>query len=149
MRNRRTILIVALVVVIIGVTIATAYVFFARGPQSTTTLPSYCSKPPGAFLIVAGPNGYNDSVDHGVPSNPWPVVNVQKGANVTIVVCNVDQQAHGFQVQHYMDSPVHVVAPGQVVTFTFVADETGTFQIYCSIFCTVHWAMQSGQLRVS
>jgi hypothetical protein len=150
MKNQRTKLAVSLVVVIAAVGIASAYVFFARGPQSgTTTLPSYCSKPTGAILIVAGPNGFNDSVSHGVPTNPWPVASVKEGSKVTFVVCNVDHQAHGFQVQHYMDTPVNVVAPGQVETFTFVADKAGTFQIYCSIFCTVHWAMQSGLLNVS
>jgi hypothetical protein len=30
-----------------------------------------------------------------------------------------------------------------------MADESGTFRIYCSIPCTVHWAMQSGELVVT
>ena len=31
----------------------------------------------------------------------------------------------------------------------FVANEAGKFRIYCNIFCSVHWAMQSGELVVS
>ena len=62
---------------------------------------------------------------------------------------NEDKQAHGFQVAHYLASPIETIAPGQKVVFSFVADESETFQIYCDIPCTVHWVMQSGELIVS
>jgi heme/copper-type cytochrome/quinol oxidase subunit 2 len=101
------------------------------------------------FLIVASVDGYNDSVDHGAPSNPWPVIQVSKGTMVNITVTNTDHQTHGFQITHYYDSSIFSVAPGQTIHVTFVADQKGTFKIYCSIFCTVHWAMQSGELIVS
>jgi hypothetical protein len=101
------------------------------------------------ILIVASITGFNDSVDHGVPANPWPVVHVPKGTLVNITVYNDDKQAHGFQVSHYFDSSIQTVAPGQRLNISFITNETGTFRIYCSIFCTVHWAMQSGQLVVS
>jgi FtsP/CotA-like multicopper oxidase with cupredoxin domain len=149
-RSRKVVLGIVIVVLAAGVVLSVAYALYGRGGQSVTTgLPSYCKKPAGGYLIVASIKGYNDSVDHGVPAKPWPVVSVQKGSTVTITVCNVDHQAHGFQVTHYFDSKIQTVVPGQAITVSFVADETGTFQIYCSIFCTVHWAMQSGELVVS
>ena len=132
-----------------------AYEFYGHKTSSPSTLPSYCAKPAGGFLIVANSHGFNDSVERlnftseGGVTAPWPVVSVSQGSNVTIVVCNADTQAHGFEVQHYYDSQVHTVAPGQAVTVTFMAGETGDFRIYCSIFCTVHWAMQDGELEVS
>jgi len=152
LKNRKAMVVglTAMVIVIAG---AAAYALYGHpAPSASTTassLPSYCSKPAGGFLIVASIKGYNDSVDHGVPAKPWPVLNVTKGSTVTITVCNIDHQAHGFQITHYFDSKIQSVVPGQAITISFVADETGTFQIYCSIFCTIHWAMQSGELRVS
>jgi hypothetical protein len=121
---------------------------------STTTapvkLPTGCVKPSDGFLIIASELGYNDSVDHGVPQNSWPVVNVQQGQNVTIVVCNIDPgEAHGFQIDNYYNARTVSIAPGQVLTVSFVANKAGTFRIYCNIFCAVHWAMQSGELVVA
>ena len=101
------------------------------------------------ILIVASITGFNDSVNHGVPQNPWPVAHVARGTTVNITVVNVDKQPHGFQVEHYFDSNIATVAPGQTLNVTFVANVTGTFRIYCVIPCTVHWAMQSGELIVS
>lgn len=148
--SRRTKLVVVLAVILAGVVVASAYVLYGRSAQSGTGgLPSYCTKPTNGYLIVASARGYNNSVDHGVPANSWPVINAQKGSTVTITVCNTDTQAHGFNVTHYLDSKIETVSPGQALTVTFVADQTGRFKIYCSIFCTVHWAMQSGLLVVS
>ncbi len=116
----------------------------------TVTLPSGCVKPVGGFLIVASILGYNDSIDHGVPQNSWPVMNVKQGQNVTIVVCNADPgEPHGFQIDHYYSSGLVSVASGQVLTVRFVANVAGTFRVYCEIPCAVHWAMQSGKLIVS
>jgi heme/copper-type cytochrome/quinol oxidase subunit 2 len=112
--------------------------------------PPGCVKPAGGFLIVANLLGFNDSVDHGVPSNSWPVMNVKVGQNVTIVVCNEDPtQAHGFNIQYYYDQRIVSLASGQVLKVSFIADKAGSFWIKCNIFCTVHWAMQSGKLVVS
>ena len=99
--------------------------------------------------MVANSNGFNDSIDHGVPTNAWPVMEVRSGSTVSITVCNTDTQAHGFQITHYFDGTVETIAPGKALTVTFTADKTGTFTIYCSIFCTVHSFMQSGKLVVS
>ena len=74
--------------------------------QTTSTgLPPGCVKPTGGYLIIASEYGYNDSMDHGVPSHSWPVINVTLGQNVTILVCNADPtQPHGFQISYYLDS---------------------------------------------
>ena len=121
--------------------------------RNSSTLPPGCTKPAGGFLIIAGDSpgnvGYNDSEGHGAPTNPWPIITVQKGTTVNITVCNTDRQAHGFNISHYYDSSIVTVAPGQVLRVSFVANETGNFEIYCSIFCTIHPFMQNGLLRVS
>ena len=151
MTQNRRIISLALFTVLVGTAIVSvAYLTYGRGGTSTTiNLPPGCVKPPDGYLIVADVSGFNDSVDRGVPATNWPVIDVQKGANVTIRVCNIDQQPHGFQVAHYYDSHIVALAPGQVLTVSFVADEAGSFKIYCSILCSVHWAMISGQLSVS
>ena len=116
---------------------------------TSVTLPVGCVKPSGGVLIIASLLGFNDSVDHGVPQNPWPVMDVKEGQNVTIVVCNTDQsESHGFQISHYYDARLVSIASGQVLTVSFVADTSGTFRVYCEIPCAVHWAMQSGELVV-
>jgi FtsP/CotA-like multicopper oxidase with cupredoxin domain len=117
---------------------------------STIKLPAGCMKPANGFLIIASQLGFNDSVGHGVPQNSWPVMNVRQGQNVTIVVCNADpSQPHGFQIANYYDARLVSIGSGQVLTVNFVADRAGTFRVYCSIPCSVHWAMQSGELIVS
>lgn len=117
---------------------------------STVSLPPGCTKPANGFLIVANLQGFNDSVDHGVPQNPWPVMNVHRGQNVTVVVCNADPtQPHGFQISGYYDARLISIPPGKVLTVSLLADKVGTFRVYCSIPCSVHWAMLSGELVVS
>jgi heme/copper-type cytochrome/quinol oxidase subunit 2 len=120
-------------------------------PTTSTTvqLPVGCVRPANGFTIIADQLGFNDSVDHGVPQNSWPVMNVRLGQNVTIVVCNSDPtQPHGFQIGNYYDARLVSIASGHVLTVNFIADRSGTFRIYCSIPCSVHWAMLSGQLIV-
>lgn len=149
MNRKRAALVAAVILVVSGLGIVAYAVLGPGAQQNNVVLPPGCVKPPEGFLIVADYNGFNDSAGHGVPANPWPVVNVQQGANVTIVVCNADTEAHGFQVSHYFDGNIVTLAPGQVTTVMFVANEAGTFRIYCSIVCGVHWAMLSGELRVA
>jgi len=149
-RSRLVFTAVALVAALAVVAIALPGLNRVGTSTSTTALPPGCAKPAGGFLIVASLLGFNDSVDHGVPQNSWPVMNVRLGQNVTIVVCNADPaQDHGFQIAHYYDARLVSVTPGEVLTVSFVADTAGSFRIYCSIPCTVHWAMLSGELIVS
>jgi hypothetical protein len=118
--------------------------------QGTSTSSSgQCVKPPNGILIIASETGFNDSVDHGVPEKAWPVANVSEGSTVDIVVCNLDHIAHGFNIQHYYETPIQTLSPGQVLRISFVADKAGTFWIRCEIFCPIHPFMQSGELRVT
>ena len=121
----------------------------AVGPA--VALPPGCVRPTGGFLVIASGEGYNDSILEGAgPSKPWPVINVTLGQDVDITVCNVDPtQAHGFQVGTYFDKTVESIAPGHVITVSFVADKAGEFPIFCEIFCTIHLFMEYGQLRVT
>ncbi len=73
---------------------------------------------------------------------------VHQGQTVTIHVRNEDPvEPHGFTVTHYLDSGV-TLRPGETYTLTFLADQKGTFRVYCDIFCTIHVYMQNGQLKV-
>jgi heme/copper-type cytochrome/quinol oxidase subunit 2 len=139
MERRKLVAILVAVAVTTSVIVVAFYLNVGKSPPG---------KQPGTFLILANANGYNDSIDHGVPQNSWPVITVQKGTTVTITMYNSDVVAHGFQVGHYYDSPIQSVAPGKSFTLTFVADTAGSFRIYCSIFCEVHAYMQSGVLIV-
>ena len=109
---------------------------------------STCNRPPGFVLIIADLSGFNDSVDHGAPLHPWPVIHVQRGETVHFVVCNHDEtQPHGFAIRYYLDAGV-AMAPNDAYQIVFQATEAGIFDIYCNIFCTIHVFMR-GQLIVS
>lgn len=116
--------------------------------SSAVVTKSVCMRPPGYILIIADLSGYNDSIGHGAPTHPWPVVNVEKGQVVHFLVCNLDQtQAHGFAITHYFDAGIPIL-PGEAYRIVFTANEAGTFAIYCNIFCTIHIYMR-GELVVS
>jgi FtsP/CotA-like multicopper oxidase with cupredoxin domain len=123
----------------------------AESAFPTVTLPPGCVKPADGFLVIASEYGYNDSMLEGAgPTKAWPVISVTQGQAVNITVCNVDTtQSHGFQISDYFDNSIESVAPGQVLKVSFVADKTGTFQIYCAIFCSIHLFMEYGELRVA
>jgi hypothetical protein len=142
------------VAVILILAFVTGIVSFPPPNGSTNNLSlvnvtsSICERPPGYFLIIADLSGFNDSINHGAPLNPWPVIRVHEGDTVRIVVCNKDtSQAHGFAIQTYFDAGV-ILAPGDAYRIIFTATVPGTFVIYCNIFCTVH-AFMVGRLLVS
>ncbi|QQG48398.1 MAG: hypothetical protein HY247_06545 [archaeon] len=141
--------VIILVGLLVAASAAGASYYYLRGSGRDGTLPSWCTRPAGGFLIVASVNGFNDSIQHGVPEANWPNISVQNGTMVNITVCNIDHQAHGFQVSHYRDTPIQSVPPGQALHVQFLANKVGTFRLYCSIFCTIHWAMLNGTLAVS
>lgn len=117
-------------------------------PALVNVVRSSCVRPAGFLLIIADLSGFNDSIAHGAPANPWPVIQVRQGDIVRLLVCNEDpSQAHGFAIQTYFDSGV-VLAPGDAFRIQFPATTRGTFVIYCNIFCTVHVFMV-GRLIVS
>jgi hypothetical protein len=119
------------------------------GRNNTAALPQGCVKPIGGFLVVASRTGFNDSASHGAPAKVWPIITVRQGQNVTIIVCNVDVSAHGFQITRYCDNTVETLAPGQLLTVSFVADKAGSYTIRCDIFCPIHFIMQNGLLDVT
>jgi FtsP/CotA-like multicopper oxidase with cupredoxin domain len=116
------------------------------GPVTVTR--SECIRPSGFILVIADLSGFNDSVGHGAPANPWPVVRVKQGDFVRFVVCNLDKtQPHGFAIQTYFDRGV-VLGIGDAFRVEFQATLPGTFVMYCNIFCTIHIFMV-GRLIVS
>jgi hypothetical protein len=148
-QNARITLVV-LIVVLAGVSAtATLYLVSRGGGSGSRPLPPGCAEPKGGFLIIASNTGYNDSIAHGAPTKSWPIVNVHQGQNVTIVVCNTDVQPHGFQIAHYFVQNEETLVPGQVLKLNFVADQPGSFVIYCDIFCSIHIYMQNGLLNVT
>jgi heme/copper-type cytochrome/quinol oxidase subunit 2 len=96
------------------------------------------------FAIIADSNGFNGSVQHGLP---WPIISVHVGENVTITVLNEDRlETHGFAIVGYFDKGL-IVGPGENDSVSFTARTAGNFTMYCNIFCTVHQFMV-GELMV-
>ena len=117
-------------------------------PPTVEVMKSTCDRPPGFILIIADLSGFNNSIGHGAPAHPWPIVHVQRGDVVRFLVCNRDPtQPHGFAIQFYLDSGV-VLASGDAYQIVFTATEVGTFEFFCNILCTIHIFMR-GQLIVS
>ncbi len=107
-----------------------------------------CTYTEGTIAIVADDHGYNDSISHGAPANPWPVVSVKSGDMVNLTFCNLDfVEAHGFAIDTYFDRGV-ILSPGTAYQVSFTAVQPGIFRIFCTNFCTVHKYM-SGKLVVS
>jgi plastocyanin len=138
----RLVIIVALMLGVAAATATGVFLFSYRGGSGNV---GHVQN----VLIIASITGFNDSANHGVPQNPWPVVHTTLGTTLNFTVMNVDHQAHGFNVAYYHDNSIVAIPPGQTIHVSFVASKAGTFQIYCEIPCTVHWAMQSGELIVS
>jgi FtsP/CotA-like multicopper oxidase with cupredoxin domain len=144
-----------LVAVVCSVGLVVAVSFFVTGiisippPQSAgAAAPAVvtkvsCVRPPGYFLIIADLSGFNNSIAHGAPANPWPVIQVHQGDVVRILVCNKDTtQPHGFAIGTYLPQGVTIMV-GQAYSIVFTATVPGTFVMYCNIFCTVHVFMVS------
>jgi len=149
--RRRGAMAVLAAVVTVGLVASTFYAASSAGIGNAgiqSILPAGCTRPVGGFLIIASSLGYNDSIAHGAPVKSWPVLDVTEGTNVTITVCNTYSQAVGFQVTHYLAGRTEAVSPGQVIDVNFLANQTGTFDIYCAIFNPIHLYLQGGELNV-
>ncbi len=106
------------------------------------SLAQSCERPPGYVLMILDDSGFNDSVHRGQPT-----IEFQRGDTVNILVCNLDPvQSHGFAIDHYFAAGV-TLRPGESFKVSFVARDTGSFTIYCNVFCTVHTFMK-GTLTV-
>lgn len=138
-------------VIALGVLASAAYASNSSTAAASVqpVLPSDCVRPAGGFLIVASSMGYNDSVAHGAPARSWPVLDIVAGSNVTITICNTYRLPVGFQVTHYLQKKIEAILPGEALTVSFVADQKGTFLIYCAIFCPIHIFLQGGELIVA
>lgn len=90
------------------------------------------------FTIIMDSQGYNDSILHGAPLSPWPIIQIEKNTQVTIIVINNDTiETHGFAINYYFDRGI-AVPPGGRYTFSFTADRAGNFTIYCNVPCSIH-----------
>ncbi len=97
------------------------------------------------FTIYESERGFNNSAAY---IGSWPIMTVAQGQTVTIRVINSESvEAHGFAIDHYFTGIS--LRPNQFYDVTFVADQAGTFRVYCNIFCAVHSFMQNGELVVS
>src|SRR5262245_63362858 len=97
--------------------------------------------------MIADEKGYNDSIDHNVPKNYWPILCVHLGDTFEITVVNQGSEPHGFAIGHYYEAGISL-PQGNRMTLTFTADRAGSFLIYCTILCAVHPWMLSGLLVV-
>ena len=138
MERKVAISIGAIAGLVVGATLVALYGLPPAGPTSSTQQVR--------FTVVMSHQGFNGSL--AMPP-PWPVLSVQHGETVTIHLKNEDPvEAHGFGITHYLAGGV-TIRPGETYRFSFLADENGTFKVYCNIFCTVHVYMQNGQLVVA
>lgn len=75
------------------------------------------------------------------------VIRVQKGERVRLRITSEDV-VHGLRIGH-LGVDVDWIEPGQVQEVEFVAEEAGTFDFYCTVWCDAgHWRMR-GTLEVS
>jgi heme/copper-type cytochrome/quinol oxidase subunit 2 len=107
-----------------------------------------CERPPGYVLLILDSSGMNDSIHRASPGTASVTLAFERGDTISILVCNTDTiQSHGFAVNHYFDRGV-TLRPGDSYKVSFLARDTGSFTIYCNVFCTVHPFML-GKLTVT
>jgi heme/copper-type cytochrome/quinol oxidase subunit 2 len=96
------------------------------------------------FGPLAGINGSANK-----PLNiKWPVITVHLGDTVVItIINNGTSEPHGFAIDHYYASGI-TTSPEKQNTISFVANEAGSFRVYCNVFCSIHPLMQNGVLIV-
>lgn len=104
------------------------------------------------FTIIISdhaPNeGMNGSAIKGTTA-VWPVIHVHIGQKVVINVQMVNaDEPHGFAIDNYFPAGV-TLRPGEFYQVTFIANQAGTFRMYCNVFCAIHPLMQNGQVIVS
>lgn len=144
-----------MIVIAVSGFFAAAYAFHLFTP-AVNCLARPPDEPSTAVFTIVMANegmniGFNGSYYHS-SSSPWPVMNVTLGENVLIHVFNNDSaEAHGFQITHYFDQGLGQsgLAPGKCYDVRFVANQLGSFQVFCNIFCTIHLSMQYGRLNVN
>jgi FtsP/CotA-like multicopper oxidase with cupredoxin domain len=112
------------------------------------------------FTIIESDTGSMEGMNGSAllpAGTSWPILRVHECQTVVISVSNVNSsEPHGFAISHYFDTPNGQsiypgveLYPNQSFTVQFVADELGTFRVFCSVFCAIHPLMQNGELIVS
>lgn len=169
-RSTRYFVPVIIAIVIIGVGVAAFFLYESYGVQPGTSTTISCNNIPKApssssgdanatqegpvahFLIIDADPGSNFEGMNGSAyhlSVPWPVMAVRQNQTVVIQVLNcASSEPHGFAISHYLNGGV-TLRQGESTTVTFVANQKGTFRVYCSIFCVIHQDMQNGELIVT
>ncbi len=136
--DRRT-AIFLIVIILVGVSIpassyALAYLEVCLGTAHSDFL-----------TLVMTKQGFNGSITH---TDAWPVLSVGRCDKVTVHLENLDTEAHGFAITHYLNSGVKV-QPGQSLDVVVNVNRSGSFLIYCNILCSIHLYMQNGRLNVT
>ena len=146
--------ILAIVIIIVAVTgfLTAAYSFrwFGLATINCWNRPANVPTKSVYFVVVAADEGlnigFNGSKYH---SGPWPIMNVTLGQSVWIHVVNNDTVAsHAFAIATYFNSGLKL-SPGQCSDATFMANELGSFRVYCFIECPIHNIMQNGTVNVN
>jgi nitrous oxide reductase len=148
--QRSSLLIVATTIILAA---GLFYVIVAHPPSGTHATTSIgngnCTSYSNSFVVVADESGFNNSIAHGAPAKPWPILCAQEGEQIKITVVNDDTvEPHGFAVSDYLEAGITVL-PQHSQVITFVADRAGDFKIYCNVICAIHPYMQSGVLVVA
>src|SRR5215472_3966621 len=97
------------------------------------------------FTIVANLTGYNNSK---LNNGQGPFFSVPKCSRVTVNLANRDVQPHGLAVDFYSAHGVEAIG-GDTQSLPLLAYKTGTFRIFCNIYCSVHTYMLHAQLTVT
>ncbi len=139
--------------IVLGVLVVSGIVIFlVLSPSALTGVSTSGNNQTVHFTIMISDPSNPDAGMNGSyyksAATPWPVLNVKVGQTVVINVVNNGTEPHGFAIDHYFNGGVGL-GQNHSYTVTFQAKETGTFRIYCSIFCAIHPLMQNGQLIVS
>lgn len=107
-------------------------------------------------IIVSdsGPNmGINGSayVQTNETSEPWPVLRVQLEDRVMITVINSNSsyEPHALGVSYYYPQGSAILQPGQSTTISFIANISGNFNVYDTLFSAIQQYTENGQLIVS
>ena len=142
-------MVVATLALAVGVLYYSSQHPFTPSQQAKEVSGVNCTSYTNTFTVIASQSGYNNSIGHGAPSKPWPVLCALAGEEVTITIVNTDSvEPHGFAIAGYLDAGITVL-PGKTETITFYASSPGDYKVYCNVICAVHIFMQSGVLVLS
>jgi nitrous-oxide reductase len=111
---------------------------------------------PSEFATVAGEerverNGNNVEIwatatrSHFTPD----IIRLKQGDNVTLHMTNIEQTkdaTHGFAIADYNIQAS--LDAGEVASFNFVADKSGSFNFYCTEFCSALHLEMAGWMLV-